>query len=173
MSEVWKKFPEATEYEVSTHGRVRKKWRIKKLSPQKNGYLKTWIRGKLFRVHRLVALTFLADTRRPWLKVVDHIDQDKTNNHVSNLRWTSQAVNHFNSEKTKGYCKRRERFRVYQRFMGKLKHHGYFKHESEAKELADQLKASKIEALLAAYETIDTVIENAVLCANVSAAKLN
>ena len=45
-SEVWKSFPEASEYEVSTHGRVRKNGgKPKKLPPYTGGYLKTGIRG--------------------------------------------------------------------------------------------------------------------------------
>ena len=73
-----------------------------------------------------------------------------------------QVLNNYNSDKKKGYFKRKTngKFMVNQGFYGKKKYHGTFAKESDAKALADKLKASKIEALLAAYETIDKLIEN-------------
>lgn len=44
-------------------------------------------RPQSIRVHRLVAQAFLLDWREDWH--VDHIDMDKGNNHVSNLRMMS------------------------------------------------------------------------------------
>lgn len=51
---------------------------------------------KLVRVHRLVAKAFLEWDKK--YNVVDHIDRDKFNNHVSNLRWTDRSGNMKNKE---------------------------------------------------------------------------
>ena len=51
---------------------------------------------KLVRVHRLVAKAFLEWDKK--YNVVDHIDRDKFNNHVSNLRWTDTSGNQRNVE---------------------------------------------------------------------------
>lgn len=45
-------------------------------------------------VHRLVANAFVENTRDPKIyRIVDHIDGDKTNNHMDNLRWISHKEN--------------------------------------------------------------------------------
>lgn len=43
------------------------------------------------RVHRLVALYFCE--KHEGCNVVNHIDSDKTNNHASNLEWTTISGN--------------------------------------------------------------------------------
>lgn len=57
---------------------------------------------KNYLVHRLVALTFLPNDSKD-KKVVDHINGDKTNNHVSNLRWVSHSENALNTVQN-GMC---------------------------------------------------------------------
>ena len=49
---------------------------------------------KLIRVHRLVALAFLPTIEGK--AFVDHIDRDKLNNNLSNLRWVTRSENHRN-----------------------------------------------------------------------------
>lgn len=49
---------------------------------------------KLIRVHRLVALAFLHAIEGKVF--VDHIDRDKMNNALSNLRWVTRSENHRN-----------------------------------------------------------------------------
>ena len=86
-------------YEVSDLGRVRslKHGKEKILKPQKtnNGYLRVDLckDGKLkhSKVHRLVAEAFIPNPNN--LETVNHKDEVKTNNTVSNLEWMSRVDN--------------------------------------------------------------------------------
>lgn len=53
---------------------------------------------KLVRVHRLVAIAFLPNPDD--LPMTDHIDRDKMNNHLSNLRWIDNSGNQRNLDKS-------------------------------------------------------------------------
>ena len=56
----------------------------------KNGKQKT------FNIHRLVALHYLESVEGK--NIIDHIDRNKTNNHISNLRWVNHSENVINSD---------------------------------------------------------------------------
>jgi len=55
------------------------------------GYVRVSILEKSYFMHRLVALAFIPNPND--LPTVDHINGDKSNNHVSNLRWLSYSDN--------------------------------------------------------------------------------
>lgn len=89
-------------YEVSSFGRVRSlnyhrtgQTRILVPAQKKNGYLQValWKNGKgnYYLIHRLVAEAFIPN----WFEdsQVNHIDEDKTNNHVDNLEWCDAKYN--------------------------------------------------------------------------------
>ena len=84
-------------YEVSEFGEVRNKKtkQILKNRENGNGYLRVDLRkdGKAYKryVHRLVAETFLENFAG--FEHVNHKDEIKTNNHVSNLEWVSARYN--------------------------------------------------------------------------------
>ena len=44
--------------------------------------------------HRVIAITFLQNPENK--PVVDHVDGDKTNNHLTNLRWATFSENNLN-----------------------------------------------------------------------------
>jgi uncharacterized protein YxeA len=104
-TEVWRPVPIpeiADLYEVSDLGEVRNAktgWTLKgKLD--KYGYRQVSIRvrgmdyRKDFLVHRLVAGSFVPLVEGT--DQVDHIDQDRTNNHAGNLRWCDAQINNCN-----------------------------------------------------------------------------
>ena len=86
-------------YEVSDMGRVRslKYGKDRILKPFNNtcGYLRVYLckdgQRKMLLVHRIVADTFISKPQG--LDTVNHKDEDKTNNTVSNLEWMSRADN--------------------------------------------------------------------------------
>ena len=119
-------------YQISNLGRVKSKKRTSKSYKDgrsdghaitekirkpstKNGYYFLWLYNKdgsrrMEYVHRLVAIAFLEKTNL----IIDHIDRDRKNNLVSNLRWTTQCVNIRNKPQGKGfyYCKKRKKYYV-------------------------------------------------------------
>lgn len=79
-------------YEVDTEGNVYSRYR--KLSPVKTkaGYMQVSIgRKSTVHVHRLVAEAFVSNPNG--YSTVNHIDNNKSNNNVSNLEWVTQAGN--------------------------------------------------------------------------------
>jgi hypothetical protein len=90
-------------YEVSNTGLIRNKVTNKQLSLEnaKDGYQrvamvlkqqKTLSITRKIHIQRLVALAFLGEPENISLQV-DHIDRDRSNNNVENLRWVSASEN--------------------------------------------------------------------------------
>lgn len=88
---IWRQIPDYPNYYVSNDGRVWSAISKKILKPQKDvkGYLRAEIRkdGKrsTIGIHRLVALAFIPNPNN--YETVDHIDFNKGNNRIENLRW--------------------------------------------------------------------------------------
>jgi hypothetical protein len=117
--EIWKDVEDYPNYQISNFGNVKSKGRYVKveiknqkeclkkekiLKPQIdiNGYkyvrLYNGGKWKYFKVHYLVAKTFIPNfNNKP---TVDHIDRNKQNNEVSNLRWASYVEQANNKDKT-------------------------------------------------------------------------
>ena len=82
------------------------------LVPSKPGHPEHWTKGakdgrgyyhigfnkKTYAVHRLVAETFIENSKN--LHDIDHIDRDKSNNTIENLRWVTRQQNLYNRNKT-------------------------------------------------------------------------
>lgn len=98
MIEIWMNYPEDYRFEVSNTGRVRKGDKIKTLTVEKSGYVKTRVPNPEY-VHRIVAKTWLPNPDN--LTDVNHKDGNKQNNCISNLEWSSHKVNmeHASTEK--------------------------------------------------------------------------
>ena len=97
MEEIFKSIEGYEElYQVSSYGRVKSLTRNKMLNTEICcGYQRvTLTKGKAkkhFLVHRLVAQAFIENPNN--LPEVNHIDEDKMNNHVTNLEWCTRLYN--------------------------------------------------------------------------------
>jgi hypothetical protein len=127
-------------YSVNEMGEVRndKTGRILKQTNNLNNYLMVSLSKdgdvKIKYIHRLVAETHLEpDDKR---NEVDHIDGDRLNNNLSNLRWVTRSENLHNVKNAKGYCwyKRANKWQAYICVNGKAKHLGYYPTEEEARQ---------------------------------------
>lgn len=109
MEEVWKQLilnKKETKYEVSNLGGVRNKDTQEDIGQVLSGIpqykyvniLEECGTRKLRRVHRLVAEMFIPKVEGK--KFVDHIDRDKLNNRVDNLRWVTRKENSLNRDVT-------------------------------------------------------------------------
>ena len=89
--EIWKPIEELPGYSVSNKGRVRKDSNGQIMVLNKNGgYCRITITK---HVHRLVAKAFLDEPEKEKKCWVDHIDGNRSNNDVSNLRWVTPSEN--------------------------------------------------------------------------------
>ncbi len=99
----WKPIENYPNYEISDCGMVLSHNIGNILKPGKNteGYLLVILckngEKKTCKIHRLVAQAFIPNPENK--KCVDHINRDKTNNHIDNLRWATHSENGQN----KGY----------------------------------------------------------------------
>lgn len=140
--EVFKSIENYPNYEVSNYGRVKSlkfgKERILKPRDSKGGYLVVALykngKRKTFKVHQLVAICFLNHKPDGTQKtVVDHVDNNKLNNHINNLQLTTNRHNSSKdrkggSSKYVGVCwhKPTNKWLSQIRINGKLKHLGLF-----------------------------------------------
>ena len=101
------------------------------------GYLRLdlWKDGKVHRrlIHRLLALQFIDNPDN--LEMVDHIDRNKLNNSLQNLRWVTISQNNRNRNQ-KGYCfdKRSNKYKAQYRLNKKYYYIGYFDTEEKARD---------------------------------------
>ena len=97
--EIWRNIDGYDKYQISNTGRVKSlnNRKPKILNPTKNshGYLLVSLskRGKRksCKVHRLVAMAFIPNYENK--PAVNHKDENKENNNVSNLEWCTLAYN--------------------------------------------------------------------------------
>lgn len=95
--EIWKQCEENPKWEVSSYGNLRWSATKEKASMylHKTGYWTTTFtlkgKKKSCKIHRLVAKAFLPTTEGK--NCVNHKDGVKTNNHIDNLEWCTQAEN--------------------------------------------------------------------------------
>ena len=106
------------------------------------GYRQVTINGKIYRAHRIIYMIY-HNMEIPIENQIDHIDGNKLNNSIENLRLVTNQENHFNRTKAKGYtwCKNAKKFLSRIGVNGKYKHLGSFDTKDEARDA--YLKAKK------------------------------
>jgi hypothetical protein len=93
---MWKELPIDPRYKVSEDGQIKGlDGRIMKQSKDTRGYLFVTLNNNYeqrhLSMHRAVALCYIPNPHN--YPQVNHKDQDKTNNHVSNLEWCDNKYN--------------------------------------------------------------------------------
>lgn len=89
--ERWKPIEGLIGYEVSDYGNVRSRRKMLSKFPNSRGYYRVAIGNKLYLVHRLVARAFVDNPNN--YPIINHKDEDKTNNKASNLEWCTYKYN--------------------------------------------------------------------------------
>lgn len=91
-SKNWKVCPFDEDYLINDEGQVWNRKIKRMLIPsERNGYLRASMKDKKYSIHRLVWETF--NEPIPEGYYIDHIDGDRSNNNLSNLRLTTQSDN--------------------------------------------------------------------------------
>lgn len=112
-----------------------------------NGYLKVCLDKKNYLVHRLIFLMHYGYLP----ELLDHIDMDKLNNKIENLREADKELNSWNRDKqannTSGYRgvswnKNAEKWHAYIKVKGVRKHLGLFNTPEEANKAYETAKAN-------------------------------
>ncbi len=145
MVETYKKIVGLENYSVSDHGNVRndKTGRILKVKHNGRGYLEVTLMKNKTRyykkIHRLSAEAFLLNPENK--KCVDHIDNDRQNNNLKNLRFATrqengqnQSLSNKNTSGTKGvsWHKGQNRWTAQITVNGKRIHLGSFLNKDDA-----------------------------------------
>ena len=125
MEEIWKDIPLLSRYQISSLGRVKSKQRITKCNKGfmnrkerlmthqlrgKKGYEYACVRlrtdmgvTKTYSIHRLVAQAFIPNPENK--PTVDHINRDRLDNRVENLRWATHEEQQSNKIVSTGQIK--------------------------------------------------------------------
>jgi len=102
---IWKKIND-WDYSINEIGEVRnnKSGRILRPAPDGDGYMRVALckdgKQNTYKIHRLLGVYFL---NCPLHKSIDHIDGDRKNNALSNLRVVTHQHNQWNQTSAKGY----------------------------------------------------------------------
>ena len=107
--EIWKPITDFPNYEISSKGQVKSKYTNKIMKQQNSsGYLRISLmnndkKGISCRTHRLVANEFINNAENK--PTVDHIDKNKKNNCVTNLRWATMTEQNLHVNKNVTFLK--------------------------------------------------------------------
>ena len=110
-------------------------------------YRKTQRNGIAYWVHRLVLETFKPN-KYPWLyDRCDHIDRNRANNDVKNLRWSNGTLNGLNNDAKNVFPKPSGNWVARLGLYNKDFHLGTYPTEQEAKEVVARAKEAAFEII--------------------------
>ena len=107
MTEIYKDCEFDNSYKISNFGNIKRQYHNGKVNFLKcsilnHGYKYIQVnrngKRKNYLIHRLVAIAFITNDNEDY-SVIDHIDRNKLNNNVSNLRWCNQTINGQNTDR--------------------------------------------------------------------------
>ena len=144
--EEWRKIPGFEEYEVSSEGCVRGgRWGHSKTpSIDKDGYLRLGLydadkKQKWLLVHRLVALAFIPNPENK--PEIDHIDRNKYNNLIHNLRWVDDSEQALNRNNPIGESGQRNIYKNKGGYIVRIRRYDKFIYRKHFKTLPEAIKA--------------------------------
>lgn len=147
MVEIYKKIEGHNNYEVSNFGNVKnvKTGRILKAGINRDGYYNVVLydngKAKSYKLHRLVAEAFIDNPDNKLC--VDHINNIKTDNNITNLRYATHSENNQNKTISKNntsnvkgvtWHKNAKKWMAHIQIDGIKIHLGYFDEIEEAKQ---------------------------------------
>ena len=103
-----------------------------------SGYLVIVINYRRYLAHRIAWVKYYKEQPPDY---IDHIDRDRTNNRINNLRAATQSINNQNSnlrrDNTSGirgirFCTDRNKYTVYITHKGKTYNYGRYEHPLDA-----------------------------------------
>lgn len=131
-------------YDRNSRGKLKNPyWKLKTMKPNMKGYLRVKINYKDFKFHRVVYYSH----NQNWNiydsspnNQIDHIDGNKLNNSINNLRVVNTSENMLNTDfvrNAKGYYyhKKNKKYQAGININNKRKSLGYFDTEEEAHEV--------------------------------------
>jgi len=146
--EEFKVIPGFNNYSGNKNGQIKNNITHKILNYSSNGegYVRVGLKNndrqvKFLRVHRVIAELFIENTDPTKYTVVDHLDRNRYNNCVTNLRWATLSENQQNTTKRndtfgkhKGinFSKKENKWTARISIDGKRKYLGAFDSEEEA-----------------------------------------
>ena len=97
MEEEYRKIEGYENYSISNFGNVKNNQTGKMLKPSNvKGYLSVKLNNKSNLIHRLIANAFIPNPdNKPF---IDHIDNNRANNNINNLRWATPSENNYNQK---------------------------------------------------------------------------
>jgi hypothetical protein len=139
---MWLNYDE--QYAVSEDGDVmnRKRGNILKGFLNRGGYLLVKIYNKNIAVHQMIAQMFCPKIDAAGLEV-DHINRDKTDNRVCNLRWVDKSTN-LRNKNSKNISIHKNGYRVAFVARGKYIYQRHFKTMEEAVVARDAFRLSQV-----------------------------